>query len=88
MFKTTDTDTLKQDKRCQPCWYIVLSTMSGITTNNLHIHSHLDIFTNSQNYTTPFLTSITNRCIYLIQTHDSTGIIHAKLPVNKTFPLI
>ena len=30
--KTTDTDTLKQDKKCQPCWYIVLSTMCGSTT--------------------------------------------------------
>jgi hypothetical protein len=32
MFKTTDNDTLKQDKKCQPCRYIVLSTMSGSTT--------------------------------------------------------
>ncbi len=32
--KTTDIDTLKQDKRCQSCWYIVLSTMSGSTTVN------------------------------------------------------
>jgi hypothetical protein len=29
---TDDTDTLEQDKRCQPCWYIVLSTTSGSTT--------------------------------------------------------
>jgi hypothetical protein len=36
MFKTADTGTLKQDKKCQPCWYIILSTMSGSTTiNNL-----------------------------------------------------
>ena len=33
MFKTTDTDTLKQDKECQPCWYTVLSTMSGSPTH-------------------------------------------------------
>jgi hypothetical protein len=32
MFKTADTGTLKQDKKCQPCWYIILSTMSGSTT--------------------------------------------------------
>ena len=31
---TDDTNTLKQDKKCQPCWYIVLSTMSGSTTTN------------------------------------------------------
>ena len=30
MFKTTAIDTLKQDKKCQACWYIILSTMSGI----------------------------------------------------------
>ena len=33
MFKTTAIDTLKQDKKCQACWYIILSTMSGSTTN-------------------------------------------------------
>ena len=32
MFKTTATNTLKQDKKCQPCWYIILSTMFGSTT--------------------------------------------------------
>jgi hypothetical protein len=35
MFKTTDNDTVKQDKKCQPCRYIVLSTMSGSTTPRL-----------------------------------------------------
>jgi hypothetical protein len=35
MFKTTDTYTLKQDKKCQPCWYIVLSIMSGSGTITL-----------------------------------------------------
>ncbi len=34
MFKTVDIDTLEQDKKCQPCWYIVLSTMCGSTTTN------------------------------------------------------
>ena len=34
MFKTTAIDTLKQDKKCQACWYIILSTMSGSTTIN------------------------------------------------------
>ncbi|MGB6531557.1 MAG: hypothetical protein WBF33_25915, partial [Candidatus Nitrosopolaris sp.] len=32
MFKTTPIDTLKQDKKCQACWYMILSTMSGSTT--------------------------------------------------------
>jgi MFS family permease len=31
-FKTADTGTLKQDKKCQPCWYIILSTMSGMSS--------------------------------------------------------
>ena len=35
MFKTTAIDTLKQDKKCQACWYMILSTMSGSTTTNL-----------------------------------------------------
>ncbi|MGA9154195.1 MAG: hypothetical protein WBZ36_26730 [Candidatus Nitrosopolaris sp.] len=34
MFKTTTIDTLKQDKKCQACWYMILSTMSGSTTTN------------------------------------------------------
>ncbi|MGC2680939.1 MAG: RtcB family protein, partial [Candidatus Nitrosopolaris sp.] len=29
---TTAIDTLKQDKKCQACWYMILSTMSGSTT--------------------------------------------------------
>lgn len=33
MFKTADTGALKQDKKCQPCWYIILSTRSGIHVN-------------------------------------------------------
>ena len=37
---TDDTDILKQDKRCQPCWYIVLSTMCGSTTFNPCLYSH------------------------------------------------
>jgi hypothetical protein len=32
--KTTGINTVEQDKRCQPCWYIVLSTMCGSTTVN------------------------------------------------------
>jgi hypothetical protein len=36
MFKTTAIDTLKQDKKCQACWYMILSTMSGSTTPSSH----------------------------------------------------
>jgi hypothetical protein len=41
--KTTDIDTVEQDKRCQSCWYIVLSTMSGSTTVNDVIESNKKI---------------------------------------------
>ena len=50
MFKTTAIDTLKQDKKCQPCWYIILSAMSGSTTSKslgfiwIGPHQHLSIF--------------------------------------------
>ncbi|MGB6595239.1 MAG: hypothetical protein WBE68_27370, partial [Candidatus Nitrosopolaris sp.] len=37
MFKTTAIDTLKQDKKCQACWYMILSTMSGSTTIRDHL---------------------------------------------------
>jgi hypothetical protein len=40
MFKTTAIDTLKQDKKCQACWYMILSTMSGSTTTNDSIMSY------------------------------------------------
>ena len=32
MFKTADTIALEQDKKCQPCWHIILSIMLGSTT--------------------------------------------------------
>ena len=41
MFKTTAIDTLKQDKKCQACWYMILSTMSGSTTTRLGIDGKL-----------------------------------------------
>ena len=42
MFKTTAIDTLKQDKKCQACWYIILSTMSGSTTTNEQLATILE----------------------------------------------
>jgi hypothetical protein len=32
--KTIDTDTLDKTKKCQPCWYIILSTMYESATVN------------------------------------------------------
>jgi hypothetical protein len=37
MFKTTAIDTLKQGKKCQPCWYIILSTISPLRTIKMHL---------------------------------------------------
>ena len=49
MFKTTAIDTLKQDKKCQACWYMILSTMSGSTTINRFANkSSLDAWENSK----------------------------------------
>ena len=45
MFKTTAIDTLKQDKKCQACWYMILSTMSGSTTSS---NNHEIFFLSSQ----------------------------------------
>ncbi len=48
MFKTTAIDTLKQDKKCQACWYIILSTMSGSTTPMVEIY--MDIVVDLEHY--------------------------------------
>lgn len=68
------------------------SPIDGIQCNSaeqsiFHIHSHLSIFINGQNYTIPSLIGITNSCFYWMHTHDKTGIIHIEVPVNKNFSL-
>ena len=47
--KTTDINTLKQGKKCQPCWYIVLSTMCGsktISNDKSYLNHYDDLFEN------------------------------------------
>ncbi len=56
MFKTTAIDTLKQDKKCQACWYIILSTMSGSTTPNDMVPKGTDIMHSSTKYFIGFCT--------------------------------
>lgn len=69
-----------------------IAPIDGIECNSMeqsifHIHAHLDIFINGQNYTVPALIGITNSCLYWLHTHDETGIIHIESPVNRTFSL-
>ncbi len=45
--KTTGINTVEQDKRCQPCWYIVVSTMCGSTTVKEYIQRCLDLLKKS-----------------------------------------
>ena len=52
-----------------------------------HIHSHLDIFVNGENYTVPALIGITNNCFYWLHTHDQSGIIHIESPDKRDFNL-
>ena len=49
MFKTTAIDTLKQDKKCQACWYMILSTMSGSTTPSVQNTTAVSTYEN-RNY--------------------------------------
>ncbi|MGB6530011.1 MAG: hypothetical protein WBF33_18050, partial [Candidatus Nitrosopolaris sp.] len=68
MFKTTAIDTLKQDKKCQACWYMILSTMSGSTTlthvRTCHVHS---------------LTHVTHACSHVhCLCHSESSILYAK----------
>lgn len=75
-----------------PSKAIAIAPIDGIECNSMeqsifHIHAHLDIFINGQNYTVPALIGITNSCLYWLHTHDETGIIHIESPVNRTFSL-
>ena len=52
-----------------------------------HIHAHLAIFINGQNYTVPAQIGITSTCFYWLHTHDETGIIHIESPIHKNYTL-
>ncbi len=59
----------------------------AMESSNFHIHVHLSIFINGQNYRVPALIGITNNCLYWLHTHDNTGIIHIESPQKKDFNL-
>jgi hypothetical protein len=66
--------------------------IDGIQCNNMeqsvfHIHAHLDIFINGQNYTVPAQIGITSTCLYWLHTHDETGIIHIESPIHQNYTL-
>jgi hypothetical protein len=66
--------------------------IDGIQCNNMeqsvfHIHAHLAIFINGQNYTVPAQIGITSTCFYWLHTHDETGIIHIESPIHKNYTL-
>jgi hypothetical protein len=52
-----------------------------------HIHSHLSIFINGKNYTVPALIGITENCLYWLNTHDDSGVIHIGSPETRNFTL-
>jgi hypothetical protein len=52
-----------------------------------HIHAHLDILVNGNNYTVPALIGITDNCFYWLHTHDQSCIIHIESPVKRDFNL-
>jgi len=53
----------------------------------LHIHQHLDLVINGQNFTVPAEVGIGTDFISPIHTHDTTGVLHVESPVVKDFML-
>ncbi len=46
-----------------------------------HIHSHVDIFVNTQHIPIPALIGIkSNECLYWLHTHTPDGIVHMESP--------
>ena len=67
-------------------------TVDGIQCNAFeqllfHIHAHLDIIINGQNFLVPAQIGITDKCFYWLHTHDETGVIHIESPVSRDFTL-
>jgi len=68
-------------------------TIDGVQCNTFeqllyHIHAHLDIIINNQNYLVNSQIGIVpGECIHWLHTHDESGIIHIESPVNKDFTL-
>ena len=73
----------------------IMSPIDGVSCDNwkyhfkrpFHIHVHLDIFTNGQNYTIPAQIGLIDKCFYRLHTHYEDGIIHIESPENTIYTL-
>ena len=56
---------------------------------NYHVHAHLTIYVNGQNFPLPTNLGIASdqSCFYWLHTHDSSGVIHIEAPSARTFTL-
>jgi hypothetical protein len=56
---------------------------------NYHVHAHLTIYVNGQNFPLPTDLGIASdqSCFYWLHTHDSSGVIHIEAPSARTFTL-
>jgi hypothetical protein len=70
------------------------AAISGVECNrgefdNYHVHSHIDVFIDSQKQQVPASIGILSSpsCFYWLHTHDSDGVIHVEAPQTKTFTL-
>ena len=56
---------------------------------NYHVHAHLTIYVNGQNFPLPTNLGIASdqSCFYWLHTHDSSGVIHIEAPSERTFTL-
>jgi hypothetical protein len=69
-------------------------SIDGIACNtneqlNYHIHAHLTMYINGQQFPLPASIGIAsdNSCFYWLHTHDTTGIIHIETPGQQSYSL-
>jgi len=72
----------------------VAPTIDGIECNTMeqavfHIHSHLEVYVDGEKVLVPANIGIvgSEKCLYWLHTHDSTGVIHIEAPLQRTFTL-
>ena len=52
-----------------------------------HIHAHLTLYVDGQSVPVPAKIGITTTCLYLLHTHDGTGVLHIESPIKRDFTL-
>jgi hypothetical protein len=77
------------NKALKKAWAAVdVGCLPSHTNAAQHIHSHLTIIIDRENYPVPANIGIVNGCMAEIHTHDATGVIHLEtIKANKTFTL-